>query len=627
MFGKVSFLLTITCLLQCLSLMAQTSIVDSLKSQLEKPLTDSAVIMVKSELAREYIYVDIQKANDLATEALALAEDKDLEYEKAHAMRVMGAVLSNNGFYVNGAELLLQSRTIFRRYNDKLGEANINISLAHLYDNLGDSYQSLNFSKSALRLLLLNPVKERLGIVYNNLGRSYNDSNQLDSAEYFTKMSIEVNKEIDNIPLLQSNYRNMGIILFNKAAYDSAIYYSNKVLQIDKELGEYSNTWAVAESHLTQAKVALIRNRFEKVPAHLNEAQDFAAQYGYLNILLEVMKVSFNFYNIIGDYEMLEKSWDEYLILSDSAAKIDKRSKRQIVEWYEDRLVSDSEMREAKIKVAEKENQIVRLAIIIVFVFAVLFLLLFLYTKINKTNRQLDDQKKKLEKLNNTKTKLFSIIAHDFRSPLAQISGFSNLLSEHIDNLDPKELKSMASQMNDSVNNTIAMTENLLAWARNQMEGSSSQPILIDLKDIFEQLKGLLIPQAEEKNISLNFQMEDSIMVKADPEEITVIFRNLITNAIKFTPAGKAVNILLQKSGSHAKVKVIDEGIGMDEKTKTELFDLSNKTSRKGTAGELGTGLGLLLCKEFVDKTGGKIEVESTPDVGSVFKVFLPLAK
>jgi len=623
----LSILITVIMLAFSDSLNAQSPIVDSLESELDKSLTDSATVRVKTELARELIYVDIQQANDYVTEALTLAEEQNLEYEKAHAMRVMGAVLSQNGFHVNGAELLLQARSIFRKYDDDAGEANIYISLAHLYDQLGDSYQSIRFSRNALKLLQQNPIKERLGIIYNNLGRSYNDINELDSAEFFTKASIEVNEEINNVPLLQSNFRNLGIILFNKAEYDSALYFSNKVLDLNVQLGEYSNTWAVAEAHLTLAKVAMERGLVNEVPSHLRKTQSLAAQYGYLNLLLQQMKASFKYYDEIGDYGKLKESWDQYLLLSDSAASIEQESKRQIVEWYEDRLVKDSEIKAAKTMVNEKENQIVRLAFIIVFAFSVLFLILFLYTKINKTNKQLSIQKQKLEELNQTKMKLFSIIAHDFRSPLAQISGFSNLLSQYIDSLDPKELKSMATQMNESVKNTMAMTENLLAWARNQMEGASSSPTLLDLKDILVQLKDLLTQQAKEKDVSLSFQMEESLVVKADPEEVTVIFRNLITNAIKFSPAGKTVRVSLVKSGSYAKVTVADEGIGMDEKTKASIFDISVKTSRKGTSGEIGTGLGLILCKEFIDKIDGKIEVESEKQKGSTFKVYLPLAK
>jgi len=177
-------------LLVCLSAYtnAQTSyIVDSLELALQQVEGDSARVMLKTQLAREYIYVDISKANDLAQEALDLAEEKELELEKAYAMRVMGAVLRQSGFYLQGAEMLLNAQNIFREYNDLLGVANCNMSLSHVYDVLRDHRLSLRVSFEALEIYQSLRNQERIGVIYNNIGRTYYDIGKLDSSELYTR--------------------------------------------------------------------------------------------------------------------------------------------------------------------------------------------------------------------------------------------------------------------------------------------------------------------------------------------------------------------------------------------------------------------------------------------------------
>lgn len=602
----------------------KSAIVDSLTVLLQQNPGDSATVMLKTVLAREYIYVDIAKANKLIQEAFVLAEESKLEHEKAYAMRIMGAILRENGFYMNGAELLLEARSIFEKYNDKLGQANCYLSLAHIYDYIGDKDLAMGAGRKALKLFEEVGVKERLGVITNNLGRSYSDAGNLDSARYFIHRSLVVNSKTQNLPLLQSNYRNLGIILHKLGQNDSAKYYLNKVIALDNNLQKQSNSWATAEANLTLAKIYVESGKYADVPYNLQRARQLSAKFGYLSMLKEVMEVSFNFYSKINDHTGLVDAWNRYQTISDSLLSLERQNKRHILDWYEDRLAKETEIEAAYVEVERQRTQIITMGVIIAFSIVILVLIIGFNRRINKTKNKLSLQKEELENLNHTKNKLFSIVAHDFRSPLAHLSGFANLITDHWEQLDSNDMKKLAGDMSQSVNNTLALTENLLSWARNQMDGHTSNPTDFDVKELLGELVSQIQNMASHKGIQLQLEVKESISLYADPEELRVAFRNLITNAIKFSSAGDHVLVRAFNKGDSVHVTVKDEGIGMEQEVVDGLFSLGEKTGSKGTAGEMGSGLGLTLCKEFVNQNGGTIKVQSTPGEGSTFDVSFP---
>jgi len=614
-------------LLVCLSAYtnAQTSyIVDSLELALQQVEGDSARVMLKTQLAREYIYVDISKANDLAQEALDLAEEKELELEKAYAMRVMGAVLRQSGFYLQGAEMLLNAQNIFREYNDLLGVANCNMSLSHVYDVLRDHRLSLRVSFEALEIYQSLRNQERIGVIYNNIGRTYYDIGKLDSSELYTRKSIAINKKVINYPLLESNYRNIGLLLIKRDQLDSAKHYFEKVLTLHKSLGEQSNTWATAESYMSLAHIAFEQKEFEKIPDYLDKSATLASSYGYLDVLKQVMQIAFRYYREVNDQSGLDNAWNEYKSITDSLIKFERENKKDIVEWYEERLQKELEIRTINTQIGKQRTQIIALAIIVGLSLAILVMFFNNNRKGRQVNRILNEQKEELERLNETKNKLFSIVAHDFRGPVGQVYAFSSLLEKHIESFDPQELKKVAVDMNKSVKNTLTLTENLLSWAKNQMDGVSSKPRQFDLSDVLNKVVETHIDQAERKAIKLEGKFEKDLKIFADPEELEVVFRNLLTNAIKFSSLEDKVVIEGQRQNGHVVVRVCDEGLGMDQETKSTLFDISKKSGIKGTAGELGTGLGLVVCKEFIEQNRGSIHVQSEKDKGSVFTVKFP---
>lgn len=226
--------------------------------------------------------------------------------------------------------------------------------------------------------------------------------------------------------------------------------------------------------------------------------------------------------------------------------------------------------------------------------------------------------------LNELKNKFFSIISHDLKSPVAVLDAFLNILINFPNDLSADELRVLAERTNRSVKNLVTLLDNLLQWSRSQMDALDYRPEPIPLSDAVQQITELLQTNAELKNISLTYNNFADIIAWADRNMLEFILRNLISNAIKFTAPGGHVNISGSKTGKFIKIDVMDDGVGIAAEDLQHLFRLDRSNSTKGTANEAGTGLGLILCKEMVQKCGGQIKVSSQPGQGSVFSFTLP---
>jgi PAS domain S-box-containing protein len=230
-----------------------------------------------------------------------------------------------------------------------------------------------------------------------------------------------------------------------------------------------------------------------------------------------------------------------------------------------------------------------------------------------------------LQALNAEKDKFFSIIAHDLRSPLSAFVAATQILAEDIQTMNMEEIKDITVNMKTSASNIYILLENLLEWSRLRRGGMDFVPEKLNLKEKIEACIDVLSESARKKRIGLIFSVPDELVAFIDNHMFDAVIRNLVSNAIKFTPAGGKVNVTAGYNNEHSiEVIISDSGIGMTPELKNKLFMISEKTNRNGTEGELSTGLGLLLCKEFIEKHGGKIWVESEVGKGSVFSFTIP---
>ncbi len=242
------------------------------------------------------------------------------------------------------------------------------------------------------------------------------------------------------------------------------------------------------------------------------------------------------------------------------------------------------------------------------------------------TKRDLYKTNQKLKILNSEKDKFFSIIAHDLRSPFAHLLGFSELILKKIQEDDREKALVFAENMINASKKTFALLENLLKWSMSETGQANYDPHPHFLRPLVNECLDHIEGIAGSKRIRVKNEVEQETEVMADKNMLKTIIRNLVSNAIKFSHPNGEVVITSTRSGEMAGITVSDNGTGIDEETRSKLFTVLTE-SRKGTANEQGSGLGLVLCRNFTEKHGGNIKVDSTPGKGSRFTFTIPLAK
>ena len=254
------------------------------------------------------------------------------------------------------------------------------------------------------------------------------------------------------------------------------------------------------------------------------------------------------------------------------------------------------------------------------------------------TNRELQEKNKKIEnqkaeieqkaielsELNSLKNKLFSVISHDMKTPMYALRNLFRSMQQL--DMSGREIKAIIPDVVSDLNYTTGLMENLLHWVKSQMQSSSISPGELDMADITEEAIQVHQLQAATKKVSITREMDKPFMVYADRDMVTLVVRNLLSNAIKFTPEHGAIIVRVKSEFPFGRISVIDNGIGMDPETLKKIQE-NSYYSTNGTASESGTGLGLMLSRDFLSKNGGKLTIESEPGRGSIFSFTLPLAE
>lgn len=233
-------------------------------------------------------------------------------------------------------------------------------------------------------------------------------------------------------------------------------------------------------------------------------------------------------------------------------------------------------------------------------------------------------QQKVLKKLNASKDRLFSILSHDLRSPFLALNGFSELLVQSLDTFTKDEIKDIANRIMSTGKNTLKLLEDILKWANLQRDKFEYEIEDVVIEEIIEMLLMLMREAASSKNLCFNVKVPKNAVIRTDKNIINTVLRNLIGNAIKFSKDGGTITIGLENTDKYDKLFVKDEGVGMDDDIKLNLFQLDTVVTKPGTKGEKGTGLGLILCKELIEKIEGKIVVESEIGKGTTISIIIP---
>ncbi len=245
---------------------------------------------------------------------------------------------------------------------------------------------------------------------------------------------------------------------------------------------------------------------------------------------------------------------------------------------------------------------------------------------ISQQKEEIEDHREKLKALNASKDKFFSIIAHDLRNPIAGFLNLTEVLTNNFDVFSEKESKEFIGAMNQASKQLYNLLENLLQWSKSQTGNITYKPKFVSVRKMVDNTIDTLMINIENKSIKININIDEKTIVFVDENMITTVIRNLISNAIKFSHPEGLISIRCVKKDEHVELSVIDNGVGIKKEDQKKLFRIDQHLTTQGTSEEKGTGLGLILCKEFIEKNDGKIWVESELNKGSSFKFILKTA-
>jgi len=654
------------------SLLAQESKIDSLENVLKGNLRDTVRIRVLKELMEHYQFVDFSKSQKFAQEAVDLAEKTDEPDYKVMAYQSIGQLLTISGDYSNAL-----------RYDNLSLELNVgrkdSSGISTDYNNIGNDYHDLGeyddayfyFTQSHRMASLVNDTIRML-IALHNVGRVFKELGQYDQALAHLRLSKSMSEQHDDREGIPYAYDEIGDVLLRKNEYDSALYYLSQSLQLTRKLkigvleprvlskiataylkkNEYAksmtyldsayllhtktnNRFGMADIELSRGILIMKENRLndalQKIEASLSAARTLNARVLEIKCLSQLAAL----WEIKGDYHKSLSYYKQYKQLEDSLFSQEMEGKllrdqiRFETEGRDSQIAALSRLQSSQRSEIRKREFVQNVLVVIMALSGILLITVYRSgqrrRKINMLLLQHQDEMEKrseeLERLNQVKDKFFSIISHDLRSPINALAGLLDLIDKGA--VKPEEMHKHTQELKVRFNHTRTLLNNLLDWTLLQMDKLNLQAAKINLYRIVEENIQLLL-SVQSKRIKMVNEVPHDAIGFADSNTINLVIRNLMTNALKFTNDGGEVIIGARLKGFEWMVFVQDNGIGMKPEILNMLFDKTAPYTTRGTANEKGTGLGLILCKEFVEKNGGRIWVESEEGKGSTFWFTLP---
>ncbi len=576
--------------------------------------------------------------------------------EIAYGYNLAGKIYRKQADYSQALKYFFKFLETSEKSNDQDG-------IGRAFNNIGLIYREQKNDKLALeyfqKSLAIQQKQDNPRIIAATLGnvasihlRQGNDS----LAMYYYQESLKLAQASGSKLYEAIDEYGLGLVYHAQKQYQTSIIHYQKALQLAEKLGEKSEMaryWiGLAESYRQlnawqPAEEAALRGlQLAQTLGNQKEVQ----QAGFA--LAAVYKQRKNFEKALFYHELASSVKDSLFNLEN--AKIvqnltfDYQTEKQnlkITTLNKDKLIQQNEIHR---KSLQRNASIIGIALALGLIFLLIRnnarqrksnALLHLKSReiaeknqemaqineeFQQQNESIQLQNQRLEELNQIKDKLFSIISHDIRGPLRMLLGVLSLLED--DDLSKEEVHLITQKLKDNTIHLSDFLDNLLAWARCQMDAISTQPEELSLAAVASENIALLKPIAEKKKIQLQVSIESAIQVLADRESLNIVLRNLIANAIKFTPENGMVTIQTRTEEGCAIISVQDNGMGIPQEDQHKLFGLGAFTTA-GTNNEKGTGLGLLLCKDFVEKNGGRIWVESELNRGTTFKFTLPLTE
>ncbi len=591
--------------------------IDSLKILLKKEkleLTEKLLICYNIS----YYSKDLNEKIKFSKLIYSLSHENSLEEWKAAAKVLESNVLYMRGEIELAIECLLESKEIYYNLGNEKGLASVFLKIGDLY-SLNSQKELAEFSyKNTIKIS--QKLKDTINLAggYINWGEFYRKYCYYDKALSSFKIAEKLYNQINSIYSLAYAKGNIGLVYTAQNKLDSAEIYLNKSIKILEPLGD---NYAVSSYLDGLAEVYFKRKQYSKAKQTAHKSLLLAQEHGLKEQIRDASLRLSTIYNQSKDFEKAFFHHKQYVAYRDSINN--EETIRKIANLHTKYEVAQKQ-KEVDEEKAYKNRYLI-IAISAISVLVLLMVLVFIILKISrerrKTNILLEQQRKELEIANATKNKFFSILSHDLRSPLATFHSYAEVIEICSEHNDIDKLLILGKELKSSSANLLDLLDNLLQWGVNQMGTQESVPTTVNLKDVALMEADHLQHVSNKKNIAVSIQIQPSVTLFVDRVKLSIALRNLLNNAIKFTPAGGSVTISAEDSTLHTILKITDTGVGMTKEQKDKLFDFNIINSTHGTQNEKGVGLGMQLVCGFVKENNAKLHVETELGNGTTFTI------
>ncbi|PWD98449.1 tetratricopeptide repeat-containing sensor histidine kinase [Marinilabilia rubra] len=595
---------------------------------------------------------DPELAIDLATEGIQLARAHELKDELAQLYNYSGVInlhylhkpQSSLVFFNNALNLALQTKD--------------SVQIAYVYNNLGDAFYltgnvALAGEYSKKSLGIFKRLDHKMGIAYGliNLGQvgRFNENyaasldyffraiqirshiedslgfasahlevaqtylamnRKQDAMDYFLK-SWKLHRELDNKRYMALSLQGIGDVFFQTGKNEAAMVYYQKALNINMERNYPTG---IIQSQVGMARIFGKTGYPQKGEALLETAFQEAGKNKLSRELMEILQAKADFYSDTREYQKALESYQQYVSVYDS---IYSEMQYQTMQEIKNRFKLSEDLNRINENL-KKEHRVQFFAFVVIFL---LLLVVAVFIVLFRIKRKLNAR---LQESNRAKDQIFSIVSHDLINPFNALFGASDLLELDLKEGNLEEAEKNRRVIHRTVTETFKLLNNILYWARSQQNKLVVSPVEFDLSQLIEEIQSLSENQAYSKKITIETHVSSPLLVRADKNLVRIVLNNFLSNAIKFTPEKGIIQIFTQIEEDYVKVSVKDNGVGIAKEKLPKLFQASEIDSTTGTNQEAGTGLGLMVCKEFIDRQGGEVGARSVKGYGSVFYFTLP---
>ena len=605
--------------------------IDSLKTALKVAKDDTQKTDLLTKLSSYPDYIGPDNAIRYGNLALYFAGKTKNEKQIGETHGNLGIAYEIKSDYAHALKNIYKALEVTEKTNDIESLINLYNNIGLIYIDLLNFKKGLEFYNKALALSYQSKNEKSISLLLNNIGDVYLQKEEYKKALNYFYRALIINKKNSYNDETGINLTNIGICYIDLKNYEKGIEILNKSMAVYEDQTNLYNTY----NHYELGRAYYLMSQDERYTTDkrlfidnaivfLNNSLLVFKKYNTLKDIKDTYLYISKANKAIGNYAIALDCFENYSNIKDSIFSKESARKMANLEFQREIDLKDKQIEIQTLKINSETRKVYFLITVAAAVAALLGLFLFLYFSKRKNHHILKEKNLLISNINSQKDKFYSIIAHDLRGPFNGFLGLTELMAEDIEVLTTEEIKFAAINMRSSAKNLFALLENLLEWSRMEQNLIPFDPQTHSLHPLITESIVTLNDNADKKEITITTTIPDTIEVYADKNMFQAIIRNIVLNAIKFTPKNGSITIEAKEDEQNTTLIVSDNGVGMSPKIIENLFRLDVKNNRIGTDDEPSTGLGLILCKEFIEKHKGKIRVESEVAKGSTFYIIFP---